>query len=43
MNGYPVILEFVIRKGNIVQRLTCAEEFKKADVKSFKEKEGVAA
>lgn len=43
MNGYPVILEFVIRKGNIVPRLMYAEEFKKADVKSFKGKEGVIA
>lgn len=36
LNGYHVILEFVIRKENIGQRLMCAEDFKKADVKASK-------
>lgn len=43
LSGYRVILEFVIRRGNIQQRLICAEGFKKADVKSFKREEGVIA
>lgn len=43
MNGYFVISEFVIKKGNIGQRLTCAEDFKKVDVKSFKGNDGVVA
>lgn len=38
LNGYRVILEFVIRKENIGQRLMCAEDFKKADVKASKER-----
>lgn len=43
LSGYHVILEFIIRRGNIQQRLICAEGFKKADVKSFKREEGVIA
>ena len=29
LNGYHIILEFVIRKGNTGQRLMCTEDFKK--------------
>lgn len=28
LNSYHIILEFVIREGNIGQRLMCAEDFK---------------
>ena len=33
LNGYHIILEFVIREGNIGQRLMRAEDFKKQMLK----------
>lgn len=38
LSGYHVILEFIIRKGNVRQRLRCAEDFKKSDIKTSKER-----